>query len=734
MKKLLFGSALLLAIGCGKQPVVEMDNLVVSNDGSVDKTMNSTDEPFVVLDAQTLQTQIALGRVLDATSAEGRVALGALSRGLTAATAASSAAPPARGTLILGFPVGLLGENHVFGGVITKVSDAKSETLGQLKLSDLPPIPVSPLVAEVSAGKFVFALVGCVEKCAEGSAQEVIATLPVLGIDTQRNLVLVDVAALGDELNLVQMFDPQGQFTKLQTKSNATVAFDYSYSTLVFDVETAMTPLVPAAVPDTLFTVRWYLRLASTFDPAFVPRPAVPGVGYFMTERAATPKIQRFALPESFGGTEVPSAHYYVKNVPTEFQPAFKKAFDEWNGHFVSLLGRRLLSYEFVAANDPRAAYLVPGDVRYNIVEWDLVNAAPYGGLGPSMANQHTGEMLSANVLIQGPKIVELYSKWFTASTQAIALRAADNPFAADALMRATVEEIQARQRASQSAMDLRLNLGRAQFRIPSRMPGYRDPLFQRDDFEEIPAGMNYDTYMAGYFHEMVGHELGHNLGLRHNFRGNLGGTVAGVPGGVSNSIMEYLGRGYRHLNRIGIYDIAAIAYGYAGILPTRTDLFCTDEDVGDSDNPQGSAECSRDDATSDPFAYFQERLDKSVRLLTARGTDAAPVWTVADMDRELTAALTGLGLYVSSAKATAGRWTQFANGTRPADPAAAETFAVMAIESQVCSRDLVATVRLKRGRAARQATQANIDALRVKTAEILKGLKVDPQRVACLP
>jgi hypothetical protein len=40
-------------------------------------------------------------------------------------------------SLLLGFPMGLLGEQSIFGGVITKVSDKVNENLGTLKLTDL---------------------------------------------------------------------------------------------------------------------------------------------------------------------------------------------------------------------------------------------------------------------------------------------------------------------------------------------------------------------------------------------------------------------------------------------------------------------------------------------------------------------------------------------------------------------------------------------------------------------
>src|SRR5690606_40777380 len=46
------------------------------------------------------------------------------------------------GSLLVGFPIGLIGEQNIFGGVITKVSDKENENLGNLKLTDLSPIHV----------------------------------------------------------------------------------------------------------------------------------------------------------------------------------------------------------------------------------------------------------------------------------------------------------------------------------------------------------------------------------------------------------------------------------------------------------------------------------------------------------------------------------------------------------------------------------------------------------------
>jgi hypothetical protein len=709
--------SLILSAGCGKasEDSTLSKNLVVPNGNAVERTLGDGENAFLVIDAQTFQAQLKQKKILSPDSIAGKQALGGMAKGIPGLGLDAGDAGAVRSPLILGFPLGLLGENHVFGGVVTKVSDTANEKLGGLKLTDLSPLHVKPVLGNAGAGQYVFALIGCATACGEGADEEVLLSLPVLGIDQSRNVVLLDIAGLGDSLNLIKILDPKGAYTSLKTKTNLTQAFDYSYSTLVFDVETTMEPVTPtvSAAADTVFTVRWYLRLSSTFDPAFVARSATPGVGFFMTERSATPKIQRFALPKRLAGADKGSVHYYIKGVPSAFQSAFRAAFDEWNGHFYALLGKRLLSYEFVDVTDARFAALVPGDVRYNILEWDTVNAASYGGLGPSIANQYTGETLSANVLIQGPAIVSIYTKWFQVSQTIAQLQTQGETEKADALLRKTLKELDTQVKARELSV-VSLSLGKLPFSIRSQQASLEDPLWQRTDFEPIPAGMDYASYMDGYFRDMVAHELGHNLGLRHNFRGNLGAAPTPSVGAVSRSIMEYLGRAYRYLSRIGAYDAMAIAYGYGGMKPAQTNLFCTDEEVPDEDDATLSAECSRDDATPNPFGYFETQLDRSVTRLLARGTADAPTWTVPDMQRELGNALKGLGLYASSAATTAAAWTNFySDPTRPRNPSQIRGFVLEKVRDQLCGPLVNDALALKTTANALSSTVANLAALR---------------------
>ncbi len=739
-KTALFALGLSLLAACQKNASDGLlGNLVKSGDPNVNQTIGDNKNSFAVLGSQAFQNEVQSSQIKLAVNADGAKVLDTYAQPVSSQSIAAagssdtaSAANAKANSLVVGIPIGLLGERQVFGGVITKLSDGNSTNLGDLKLTDIEPLGVKTIVAKTGTNQYSLALLGCASKCTEASEEGPLLAFPISGVDQTNNLVMVDFSTIGASLNLVALLDPDGSYTKLKTKSSKTVAVDYSTSTLVFDVEATMVPVdsksTDTNVPETVFTTRWYIKLDSAFNPAFTPRDATTGVGFFMTGRTATPKLQRWTLPTTFNSALPAPVHYYIKNVPKEYQAAFASCFDEWNQHFVELVGKKIFSYEFV---DPTSALndeLVTGDVRYNIVEWDLVNQASYGGLGPSVANQFTGEIFSANVLIQGPTVVKLYTDWFKTGQQAQALLAQGEDQQAEKLLHAA-KIAENRTLDSLKAPQLSLTVGAGlQFRVTSQVPGYEDPSVERNDFEELPPNMDYATYMAGYFHDMLTHELGHNLGLRHNFRGSLYGAATASDGHVSASVMEYLGRNYREYDHVGDYDLMAIKYGYLGVEPTVRNMFCTDEDQPSAhNNYSGSAECNSSDATDDPFGYFENRLSRAT-LLLAGTSGAAPTWTVPEMDSELTSFFTGMGLYASTADETSGTWTNFfGKSGRPLvaqGTASVKAYVLGRIKAHLCDPTLLAAGDSKSSADAKAAVQANVAAFQAKAAKVLTALK----------
>ncbi len=616
-------------------------------------------------------------------------------------------------SLLIGFPIGLVGEQNVFGGVITKVSDQINESLGTLKLTDLTPIHVRTLINTLPDGTPVMTLVGCFSNCSESSDQSALLNFPIVGYNQDSGMLVVDMSAIGKELDLISMLDPQGQYTQLKAVSSDTTSVDYDMKTLIFDIKTKMIPVTASptdpAAPITEFTVRWYLKLNSDANPAFESRSATEGVGFFQTDRGAKSKITRFSTTEASPG--MAPVKYYIKNVPEEFKNVFARALDSWNVEFRKTIGHNLISYEFVDASDERADLLVPGDIRFNIIEWDLINKAGYGGLGPSIANQHTGQTMSANVLVQGPTIVKLYKEWFGVSEKARELKELGQVAKANSLIKSFNAKISS-ELNKRTSTQYKLKLGKhLDMNIHAQKAELMDPI-AKGEFEIIPANMTYETYMDGYMLEIVAHEVGHNLGLRHNFKGNLGAYENGEEGSVSRSVMEYLGRPYRHLNTIGPYDRMAIAYGYTGSAPKHLDWFCTDEDQAYDAQAMAvkSPECSKSDATSDPFSFWEGRIDRVLDLVLERKTAAAPVWTVKEVKTQIEDAISGLSAYALSAEKTADSWTNFfGKNDRPEDKSEIKDYVLYRIKKKLCNPKLQDVIAGKESTEAQKLAESNL-------------------------
>lgn len=622
--------------------------------------------------------------------------------------------------LLVGFPISLLGEQNVFGAVITKVSDKNNESLGILKLTDLTPIHVRTLIGRFEDGSPGLSLVGCVQNCSELSQQGSLVTIPIDSYDEKTGILYLDISALGQALDLITMLDPKGDYTKLTAVESVATEVNYDLSTLLFDVKTKMVKVgTPEAEYETAakteFTVRWYMKLSSTFNPAFESRSAAAGVGFFETDRAKSPKITRFSITEN--GKKI---KYFIKNVPEKYRPPFKASLDNWNKKFKEVAGVEPLAYEFIEKSDPRHALLTPGDIRYNIIEWDEDNKAPYGGLGPSIANQYTGETMSANVLIQGPTIVEMYTKWFELSKDIRKLQRAGDLASAQRLERdftAKAEQAIAKLSKNQFAVKLGEKLA---FNVNAQRPELEDPMI-KNHFELVPAGVSFDEYMTGYLTEMMEHELGHNLGLRHNFKGNLGASDSGQLGSASRSIMEYLGRPYRHLNVIGLYDEMAIRYGYTGETPKRLNWFCTDEHqaTGAKDIGLVSPECTKSDATSDPFSFWESRVSRALELVLDTRSSAAPVWKTEEVRSQIEEFTTAFANYAAAAEKTADTWTNFfGKADRPEDKTKVKPYVLRKLKARICDPALAEVIRAKESRDASDLAQKNLEDLRKIVAQ----------------
>jgi hypothetical protein len=620
-------------------------------------------------------------------------------------------------SLIVGYPRQLIGQQTLFGGTIIEVSATQDESLGSLKMGSLPPFQVRMQLQTEASGQLSVLLKGCQEKCNERSPQVTVAHFPVVRVDEKDDLAYLDLSALGAQLDILKYFSGESEddaplpWTFI---SSVTRSFDYSLSTLVFDVVSKYQLKEKETTKEFSVTTRWYLRLASVGTPFFKPRPSTPEIGFFKTERNESNVITRFRTPTADTGP----IKYYIKNVPAEYRAGFSEAVEAWNQKMAPVIGTRFLDYGFLEASDPRSQAIVTGDIRYNVIEWDLVNVAGYGGLGPSISLQDTGEVLAGQVLVQGPQIEKLYKAWFNVKNDK------DASHLAQQLVKKTSPRHQ-------------LELNGVKFFIPSQDPKLHDSADSRMDFSMPPPGYDYPTYMRNYFRDMVAHELGHNFGLAHNFRGNLADNNSHQMGSVSRSVMEYLNADYRHLDTVGEYDIMAISYGYLGVLPAHADWYCSD---AESDiNPKYSAECSSEDASSDPYGFFVNKLREIMKKAVAWGRDQKPDWTPEQLSRHIKIAVPGLARYATSAAFTAKKWTNFnLIPGRPTSEVDIPAFVIKDMSGIICQADWDRAINGKSSDADKLATQENLVAVRALMALQLQNFDKPfslamPQYFPCL-
>lgn len=682
------------ASGCAHEelagdPEVPSGNIVRSGE-DVDVVIGDTDHDFHVVSSGSVDRMDDIIPVPDAL-ARALVPEGAL----TARAVRASRRRPPRDSLVVGYPAKLLGQGALFGGVITRVSDADDENLGSVKLAQLSPLHVRPMLAPTEDGGHALALVGCAFECSESSPQEALMTIPIRGVGVRRRQVLLDISRLGEGLSIENVFPPE--YLGLEEVESRATFVDYSSATLVFDVESEMAPVeAPGAqrgaeAPTLVLTTRWYLKLGSGFNDAFTVRDPIPAFGYFPTGRSLQPRLTRFSTTRY---QDRPPVKYFIKNVPAEYRDAFSTAFEDWNRVFRDVLGHDLLEWEHIDVDDPRGELLVTGDVRFNILEWDLDNKAFYGGLGPSAANQFTGEIFSGQVLVQGPDIVRLYADWFDVLDQAAALRQAGEAAAAEQVLAEAYRRIRAR--VTPPARQMRVQIGQLDMVVPAEQPPLHDPVMSEFDIDDTPPGVSFEAYMQGYFRELAAHELGHNLGLTHNFKGSLGSDGQER---VTWSVMEYVARPERHRSIIGEYDRQAIAYGYTGQVAEDPRPFCWDGDLASVFAPGNSAECALSDGGPDGFAYWRDsRVRRAIDLVIGRGLGGhAPVWTYEDVSGPLQQGLLGMLVYATSAAATAHTWEGFyLDASRPTEPQAIAEYVYAEVQGALCAPSIVDEILAK--------------------------------------
>lgn len=296
--------------------------------------------------------------------------------------------------------------------------------------------------------------------------------------------------------------------------------------------------------------IRIYLerQTATTTNAPTVGDARSHNIGFFGADRGQTDDsiypIGRFkvdAVSKKEGQIVV-----YLKDFPAQFEKVAERALLAWNVAFGFKAIKVLPAPEGVDIGDP----------RYHVVRWfdGLEDEVPWAGYAPTNLDPVTGEVVNAQIFINGSTTVEGF-KAMIAYTE----------------------------KAAQGFNTLQGTVGN----IPVVQGAGETPIVT---FFSDPS-MNEKDFLEGYYFGVIMHEFGHALGLRHNFAAS-----TKLDGNVPSSVMDYEPNwSSARRTEVGSYDKAAIRYGYLGEVPAADSLaFCTDEDMtkrvdcnqGDFGNP----------------------------------------------------------------------------------------------------------------------------------------------------
>jgi hypothetical protein len=322
----------------------------------------------------------------------------------------------------------------------------------------------------------------------------------------------------------------------------------------------------------------------TSFTPKLLDQEMDRRFGYFTTgadklldDEAGYLKKQTYITRLDIGKEFVFEIH---PNVPEVFHKPIQDAVESWNKVFEKRTQKRPLKIIMGEADH------LPADIRYHTIYFTN-RGYSYGGYsayGPPAAIAETGEIIDADVVVDGTALMGNYKNRIEEAKQAEANS----------------------QRTDKISQTPQSKISKVTFTLNNEPM----PMVQATT-EDTPIsatsasaqnGKSVEETMYTLVKALIVHEIGHNLGLRHNFAAS--NDFKNFEGDQqATSIMDYIDA--ELMPDTGPYDEAAIAYGYDGDLreeELNKFVYLTDEDA--DTNPLAN----RHDE-GEPFSFYANPL-----------------------------------------------------------------------------------------------------------------------------
>ncbi len=364
-------------------------------------------------------------------------------------------------------------------------------------------------------------------------------------------------------------------------------------------------------------------------DNNYEPRLVDHRLGHFaervtdLTSDSVTPYrdlVQRWHLQKRDPGAELsapvePIVWWIENTTPLEFRDTIRDAILAWNRSFEKIGYRDAIQVRI----QPDNADWDAGDLRYNTVRWTSSPNPPFSGYGPSFTNPRTGQIISANVMLEYASVVRrLQHQRILDANGALLTHAHDDH---DHLFCSLAFDLHASQ------------------------------IFGRFAVHGMNLGADAERQLVHEFLAMLTlHEIGHTLGFTHNFAASQlldldevydPEVARSVP--LMSSVMDYAdihvpppGRAHTRFfqDEPGPYDDWVVEYAYsdawhdpqaerqrlAAIAARSTDprlAFGNDADDMRSPGRAIDPRVNVYDLSSDPIGYALDRIELVNHLLS---------------------------------------------------------------------------------------------------------------------